>query len=168
MYLKMTNTRQKLADSFSEGTFQLSLLQLHSIHSIEPVASAYKLTVANYDRQANFERDLLLFRCLSIHSITHSSRSQYASHGVDAACQGCLLSCELQVDHPLSGVQAQARNLEIAHVCHAISRLRTRVTQSRDCLRNFGILRMRSAISKLRKFSDCAEHIYGHRVQRVN
>ena len=31
-------TRQKLADSFSKGTFQLSLLQLDSIHSIEPVA----------------------------------------------------------------------------------------------------------------------------------
>ena len=31
VYLKMTdNTRQKLADSFSEGTFQMSLLQLDS------------------------------------------------------------------------------------------------------------------------------------------
>ena len=33
VYLKMTNnTRQKLADSFSEGTFQQSLPQLDSIH----------------------------------------------------------------------------------------------------------------------------------------
>ena len=83
MYLKKTdNTRQWLADSFSEGTFQLSLLRLDSIHLIEP---AYKLTVANYDRQANFDRDLLLCCCLSIHvhthSIAHSSRLQYASYG---------------------------------------------------------------------------------------
>ena len=54
----------------------------NSIHSIEPVVLACKLTVVNYDRQANFERDLLLFRCSSTHSITHSSRSQYASYGV--------------------------------------------------------------------------------------
>ena len=47
----------------------------------------------------------------------------------DAAYQGCLLSCELHtVDHSLSGVQAQAT-----------LRLRTRVTQSRDCLRNLEI-----------------------------
>ena len=42
---------------------------------------AYKLTVTNYNRQANFERDLLLCRCSSVHSIAHSSRSQYASYG---------------------------------------------------------------------------------------
>ena len=43
---------------------------------------------------------------------------------------------------------------------YAISRLRTRVTQSRDCLRSLRIPRMRNAISKLRKFPDCAEHIH--------
>ena len=38
MYLKMIdNTWQKLADSFSEGTFQLLLTQLDSTHLIEPV-----------------------------------------------------------------------------------------------------------------------------------
>ena len=38
VYLKMTNnTHQRLADSFSEGMFQLLLTQLDSIHSIEPV-----------------------------------------------------------------------------------------------------------------------------------
>ena len=51
------------------------------------------------------------------------------------------------------------RNLEIAHTCYAISRLRTHVMQSRDCLRNLGIPRMCNAISRLRKFPDCAEHI---------
>ena len=79
LYLKMPkNTRQKLAESFSEGTFQLSLLQY--IHSIEPCV-ACELTVVNYDRQANFECDLFLFLCSSTHSITHSSRLQYASYG---------------------------------------------------------------------------------------
>ena len=51
-----------------------------------------------------------------------------------------------------------SHNLEIAHMCHSILRLCTSVTQSRDCLRKLGILRMRNAISRLRKFSDCAEH----------
>ena len=63
------------------------------------------------------------------------------------------------VDHSLSGVQAHAIlrlrtrvlcNLQIAHTRYAISRLRTSVTQSRDCLRNLGILRMCNAISRLR------------------
>lgn len=36
--LKMTNnTRQKLVDSFSEGTFQLSLTQLGSVYRTEEV-----------------------------------------------------------------------------------------------------------------------------------
>ena len=42
-------------------------------------------------------------------------------------------------------------------------RLRTIVAQSRDratIVRNLGILRMRNAISRLHKFSDCAEHIH--------
>ena len=41
-------------------------------------------------------------------------------------------------------------------------RLRRCIAQSRDratIVRNLGILRMRNAISRLRKFSDCAEHI---------
>ena len=80
----------------------------------------------------------------------------------DAAYQGCL-PASYTVDHSLSGVQARAilrlrtrglRNLEIVHTCYAISRLRTCVTQSRDCLRNLEILRMRNAIS------DCEEHIH--------
>ena len=115
------------------------------------------LTVANYDRQANFERDLLLLRCSSTHSITHSSyggRRRLSSY---------------TVDHLLSSVQVHAIlrlrtcglcNLRIAYMCYPISRLRTRVTQSRDCLRNLGIPRMRNAISRLRKFPDCAEHMY--------
>ena len=42
------------------------------------------------------------------------------------------------VDHSLSGVQSHS-DLEIAHMRYAISRLRTRVTQSRDCLCNLEI-----------------------------
>ena len=61
---------------------------------------------------------------------------------------------------------------------HPVSPLRLQIAlaQSRDCTnvlrslqigcaisrlaRNFGILRMRSAISRVRKFLDCVEHIY--------
>ena len=42
------------------------------------------------------------------------------------------------------------RDLKIAHWCRAISR----------SARNFGILRMRSAISRLCKFLDCVEHVH--------
>ena len=78
-----------------------------------------------------------------------------------AGYQGCLPSCKLQIHSrcSLSGGLAKwkfvdcackLRDLEIAHVCYAISRLE----------RNLRILRMRNAISRLRKFSDCAEHIH--------
>ena len=98
------------------------------------------------------ERDLLLFCYSSTHSITHSSRSQYASYG-GRHCLSRMSSilASYTVDHSLSGVQAHAilrlstcglRSLEIEHMCYTISRLRTRVTQSRDCLRNLGILRV--------------------------
>ena len=92
---------------------------------------------------------------------------------VDAAYQGCLPSCELHsrsftVGRTGAGtydleivhswfMQSQGCthvlcNLEIAHTCYAISRL---PVQS-----NLRIPRMRNAISRLRKFPDCAEHIY--------
>ena len=86
---------------------------------------------------------------------------------VDAAYQGCLPSCELH-----------SRSLTVGRT-GKVRRLRTRVTQSPDCAhvlrnlqiacaisrleRNLGILRMRNAISRLRKFSDCAEHIYSNK-----
>ena len=53
-----------------------------------------------------------------------------------------------------------ARSWDCAHLVYAISRLRTRVTQSRDCLRNLRISRMRNTILRLREFPDCAEHIH--------
>ena len=115
--------------------------------------------MANYDRQ-DFERDLLLCSCPSIHcSIAQIWRQTPLIKDV-------LNPASYTVDLSLSGVQAHAilrlhtrvlRNLQIAHMCYAISRLCTRITQSRDCQRNLGILRMRNAISRLRKFSDCAE-----------
>ena len=56
VYLKMTvNTWQKLADSFSEGMFQLSLTRLDSTCMIKQVAVGCIQTVAKYNRQANFE-----------------------------------------------------------------------------------------------------------------
>ena len=78
---------------------------------------------------------------------------------VDAAYQGCLPSCKLH-SRSLAVRCTGACDLEIAHMRYAISRLRTCVTQSRDCLRNLGIPRMRNAISRLCKFPDCTEHKY--------
>ena len=124
--------------------------------------------MANYDQQANLiDRQTwnatyssIAHQCTALSSmalLTLPGRNMEP----DATYQGCLLSCELHtVDHLLSGVQAQAilrlrtrglRNLGIVHVCHAISRLCTRVTQSRDCLRNLEIPRMHNAILRLRK-----------------
>ena len=61
--LKMTNnTRGKRSLTVSEKVhfnYHNSLTQLDSLHSIEQVACGiYKLTVANYNWQANFEHDL--------------------------------------------------------------------------------------------------------------
>ena len=98
---------------------------------------AYKLTVANYDRQANFERDLLLFHCSALYSLFQIAISILRATHSRSLAVGCT----------------GAGDLEIAH---------TWFTQSRDCLRNFGILRMRSTISRLHKFSDCAEQIHLH------
>ena len=90
--------------------------------------------------------------------ITLPDRNMEAGSGY----QGCLPSCELQIHsrHSVSGGLAnwkfvdcacKLRNLQIEHVWF---------TQSQDWLRNLRILKMRNAISRLRKFSDCAEHIY--------
>ena len=105
----------------------------------------YKLTVANYiDRQTS--NATYSSSVAHKHSITLPDRSMPPMEA-DAAYQGCL-PASYTVDQSLSGVQAHAilrlrtrglRNLEIAHTCYAISRLRTRVTQSRDCLCNLEI-----------------------------
>ena len=63
VFLKMTNnTRGKRSLTVSEKVhfnYRHSLTQLDSLHSIEQVACGiYKLTVANYNWQANFEHDL--------------------------------------------------------------------------------------------------------------
>ena len=63
-------------------------------------------------------------------------------------------------------------------LAHYVCKLRKRIAKFQDCTNvlhslkigcatsrlpcNFGILRMRSTISRLRKFLDCAEHIYSH------
>ena len=64
-----------------------------------------------------------------------------ASYTVDCSLSGILAK--------LKFVNCKSRNLEIVHVCYTISRL--------EC--NLRILRMCNAISRLRKFSDCTEHI---------
>ena len=71
---------------------------------------AYKLTVTNYDRQANFKHDLLLCHCSSTHSITHSSRLQYASYGG----RHCLSRMSSILQAIQSGVQAKF--VDCAHV----------------------------------------------------
>ena len=100
--------------------------------------------MVNYNRQANFKRNLLLFRCSSTHSITHSSRSQYASYGgrrrlsrMSSILQAtqitrCRLSAVQYSRMRILRLPAQSqdsenaqRNLEIAQ----ISRLRGTYTQ---------------------------------------
>ena len=145
------NTWQKLADSFSEGMFQLSLPTL-VYTQLNQWYVAYKLTVANYNRQANFEHDLLLFHCSSTHSITHSSRSQYAHQHIAlptlpdrsmppmeayTTYQGCLPSCELH-----SRSLAVGRSWDCAHmlrnpeIAYTISGFWECATQSQDNLCN--------------------------------
>ena len=106
------NIRQKLADSFSEGTFQLSLLQLHRIHLVEPVACGIMPTSWLWPTTINRQTS----------NVTYSSSFAYQYTALltlrnrnmplmepDAAYQGCLPSCELYtVDHSPLGVQAQA------------------------------------------------------------
>ena len=114
----------------------------------------------------------------------------------DAVHQGCLLFCELHsrslavgctaiqlLAHAILRLRTRGlRNLGIAQMCYAILGFRecatqsrdlkiahTWFTQSRDCanvLRNLGIPRMRNAISGLRKFPNCAEHIHSYTKDR--
>ena len=71
----------------------------------------YKLTVANYDRQASFKRDLLLCRC-SLLTLPDRNMPMEAE---------CLLSCELH-----------SRSLAVGRT-GKVHRLLTHVTQSLDC-----------------------------------
>ena len=75
--------------------------------------------------EANFERDLLLFRCSSTHSITYPSRSQYASYSF-------LPSCELH-SRSLAVGRTGASDLTRVMQSRAISGFRECATQSRDC-----------------------------------
>ena len=115
-------------------------------------------TTTPYHLAQNVSKTL---RCSSTHSITLPDRNMEAGAGY----QGCLPSCELHIHsrHSLAGRLAKwkfvdcackLRNLKIAHVWYALSRLRN---SRLEC--NLRILRMRNAISRLRKFSDCTEHI---------
>ena len=99
-------------------------------------------------------------RCWSTHSITLLDRNMKSGTGY----QGYLPSCELHIHsrRSLSGGLAKWKfvdctcklcDLEIAHVCYEIGCTITRLE------RNLRIPRMRNAISRLRKFSDCTEHI---------
>ena len=124
---------------------------------------SYKIcTTTPYCSARNVSKTL---RCSSTHSInTLPDRNMEAGAGY----QGCLPSCELHIHNrrSLSGGLAKWKfvdctcklcNLEIAHVCYAISRLE----------HNLRILRMRNAISRLRRFSACTEHMYLQVSQRA-
>ena len=100
---------------------------------------AYKLTVANYDWQASFKRDLLL---------CHYSLLTLLDRNMPPMEAECLPSCELH-----------SRSLAVGRT-GKVHWLLTCVTQSPDCLLNLGILRMHNTISRLCKFSDCAEQIW--------
>ena len=151
LYLKMTNnTRQKLADSFSDDTFPLSLPQLDS-HTFNWTSSVWHISwlwPTMIDRQTS--------------NVTYSSAvaHQYTAL-LTLPYQGCLPSCELH-SRSLAVGGTGACDLEIAHTwltqsrdcAHVlrISRLHTRVTQSQDS-------ENAQRISRLHKFSDCTEHI---------
>ena len=116
---------QKLADSFSEGAFQLLLTQLHLI---EP---AYKLTVANYDCQANFKRNLLLSAVAHQYTalITLPDHSMPPMEA-DTTYQGCLPSSEIHSkSHSLSGVHSKFIDcahvviMQSGHMCYANSQI---------------------------------------------
>ena len=105
-------------------------------------------------------------RCWSIDDITHSSRSHYVTSGAGDHLYKWFPSRERT--SPITSCQPHAKS--------QVRRLRNTFAQSRDCAnvlrflrivctisrlaRNFAIPRMRCAISRLRKFLNCAEHIY--------
>ena len=100
---------------------------------------SYKLTVANYDRHANFECNLLLCCCSLIHRIAHSSRSLYASYG-GRRCLSRMSSILLELhSRSLAVGHTGACNLEIVHTCYAISRLPVQSGDSGNAQHNLKI-----------------------------
>ena len=87
----------------------------------------------------------------------------------DSAYQGCPTSCKLH-SRSIAVGRIGTCDLEIAHTCYTISRLRTRATQSPDCahvLHNLEIVHTCYAISgfwecatQSQEFSDCAKRIH--------
>ena len=89
---------------------------------------------------------------LLINTQHYSSRSQYGGrHRLSR------LSSILRATHPQQTLTfRRTGKVEIRRLC-------MQITRSRDCARvvcNLRILRMRNTISRLRKFSDCAEQIH--------
>ena len=126
------NTLQNLADSFSKSIFQLSLGTLNWTSSMWH----NKLTVANYDRQANIHCSLFQITICLLWRQTPLIKDVFHP-------------ASYTINHSLS----RCRRLWSGDCAH-------RVMHSWDCthvLRNLGILRMCNVISRLRKFSDCAE-----------
>ena len=106
------NTRQKLADSFSEGTFQLSLPQLDSIHSTEPVVLSW-LWPTPIDRQTSnvTYSSSIAHQYTALLTLPDRSRPPIEA---DTAYQECLPSCELH-SRSLAVGRTGTCNLEIAH-----------------------------------------------------
>ena len=106
----------------------------------------------------------------------YSSRSQYAAYG--GRCHLSRLSSILRVTHAQEIAHCRAywqswkfvdcacksHDLEMAHVCYAISRLAVHAAISRF-ERNFRILRMHNTILRLHKFSDCVEQFHSQTVR---
>ena len=143
----------KLADSFSEGMFQLSLTQLDTIQSIEPVACGIYISWL-WPTMINRQTSNATYSSAA-YQYTLPDRSM-PSKEADTAYQGCLPSCKLH-SRPFWHCQAYrqssnivdctsiSHNLEIGHV---LCNLQTACSISRF-EHNLRILRMIVQILKL-------------------
>jgi len=92
-----------------------------------------------------------------------------------APVQGITISESSQISsvsqlgrsHPVSPLHSQIAFAQSRDCANVLRNLKMKCTISRF-VRNFRILRMRSAISRLHKFLNCAEHIYKHELDLHN
>ena len=92
---------------------------------------------------------------INIHSITHSSRSQYAAYGGRRWLSG--MSSILCNSYTVS---VRCYSIKVCRYRLCMQIMRSWIALSLDWLHNFRILRVRNVISRLWQFSDCAEHIH--------
>ena len=105
-----------------------------------------------------------------------SPRSGYGSREIpdlwSAPVQGITISeisqlssvSQLGCSHPVSPLHSQIALAQSRDCANVLCNLKIECAISR-LVCNFWILRMRSAISRLHKFLNCAEHIHGCRIE---